>query len=76
MFFKWKTILNYSRLAIMTLIVRTYAAVLECHSLASVWANPIPSLENAAPLVSVLNAWTTWTVVDLTGFVTRIEFTI
>ena len=31
----------------MTLIVRTYAAVLEWHSLASVWANPIPSLENA-----------------------------
>ena len=64
--------MNYSRLAIKTLIVPTFAAVPESHSLASVWAKTIWSLENAVSLglVSVLSAWSTWTVVDLTGFVT------
>ena len=66
---------NHSRLAVKTLIVPPFPAVTDSTSLASVLGNSTLSLVNAVPLglVSVLNAWSTWTAADLTGFVTTHE---
>jgi hypothetical protein len=70
--FEWKKIMNYSRLAVKTLIVPPFPAVTDSTSLASVLVNSTLSLENAVPLglVSVRNAWSTGTAADLIRFVT------